>query len=177
MNRTKMKCLIATATILVATVEPAIAGGPVSPEVFKTNYNLHAGDLLPVLQTTKCRTIDVAKRPGKSILECRTQASNALLTIDGMNNRFESAWLMVDASALPHPSDLMRAGGLLLRVAKGYHYGDHLALAQQAITGALKNKGKPSCINDPASGGRLCVTTDNGGIYNMVLDRAQPTKG
>ncbi|MEF9360931.1 hypothetical protein V4887_23600, partial [Ralstonia solanacearum species complex bacterium KE449] len=45
-----------------------------------------------------------------------------IAVINGMNKRFDGAWLMLDASALPHPSDLTRAGGLLLRVAKGYHY-------------------------------------------------------
>ncbi|WP_199031709.1 hypothetical protein [Ralstonia sp. ASV6] len=172
MNRTM---LILAAT--VAASAPAMAKGPVSPEVFRDSYNVHAKDLLPALQTTQCRTINAAKKPGKSILECQTVANNTLLSIDGINKRFDGAWLMVNASALPHPSDLMRAGGLLLRVAKGYHYGDHLALAQEAIIGAQKSMGNPSCVDDPASGSRLCVSTDNGTIYNMILNRSEPKKG
>ncbi|ATI26948.1 Hypothetical Protein RRSL_02409 [Ralstonia solanacearum UW551] len=166
--------ILAIATIASA---PAMAKGPISPEVFRDSYNAHAKDLLPALQTTQCRTISAAKEPGKAILECQTVANNTLLSINGMNKRFDGAWLMLDASALPHPSDLTRAGGLLLRVAKGYHYGNHLALAQEAIIGAQRSKGKQSCIDDPASGSRLCVSTDNGTIYNMILEQAEPKKG
>lgn len=171
-----MKRLAFFAAIAAATITPAFASGPVSPETFKASYNMHAKDMLPALKTTECKTITAAKKPGKTITECSTVADNSLLSIDGFNNRFDGAWLVVDVRSLPSPSDITRAGGLLLRVAKGYQYGNHLALAQEAVNGARKHMGKPSCIDDPASASRLCVSTNDGSVYSMTLGRAESPK-
>lgn len=160
---------IAAALFPLLVTASALAEFSASPGAFRKAYDDYGKELQPALLTTQCRTVN-PKQPAKhSILECQIATSNSLLSIDSENGRFSGAWLMVDVTALPHPSDLTRAAGLLLMVAKDASYGNHLGLATAALAGASKNRGKDSCIDDPASSSRLCARTENGKTYDLVL--------
>lgn len=165
-----MKTLILIALLALLPLSANAKSDALSPDATRSRFDSHAKDMVPLLQTTSCRTIHAAKLAGKTILECKMRVQNSLLSIDAMNGQITGIWLMIDATNLEHPSDIRRAGGTLIRMARNTSYGDHLQVASDALLGAHKEKGKASCIDDAESASRLCITTDDGRIYDMTLE-------
>lgn len=152
------------------TISPlALANQP----TFRDKYNMAAKDMVPALQTTSCETKPVKNISGKETIECQVQLANTLLSLDSINNRLAGVWLMLDASQLSHPSDLMRTGGMLLRAARGTSYGDYLAVAGEAFKSSQQQGWKRACVDDKASSTRLCVSSDDKKIFNLLLSPIQ----
>ena len=95
---------------------------------------------------------------------------NSLLSIDAMNNVATGIWLMIDSSNFSSGTDILRSAGLLVRVARGgLPAGDHLMVGQSALDNLLKTK-KQYCVDDAESSAKLCLSSDDGRIYNMTID-------
>ncbi|WP_334159352.1 hypothetical protein [Oryzomicrobium sp.] len=133
---------------------------------FRDRYNAAAAEMVPVLKTTGCKA---KKATEKTITECELQASNALLTLDSQNNRLTSVWLMFDSTQLGHPSDTVRAGGMLLRAARGSSYGDYLAVALNAFDKSRRQGWSQACVDDKESSSRFCVSGNERGIFNITI--------
>lgn len=151
--------------VLLATF--SIAAYATQP-TFRERYNDAAKDLVPQLQTTGCKTKQGVA--GKSIMECELQTTNALLSLDSVNNKLSGVWLLVDPAQLPGRSgDVVRAGGMLLRSARGTTYGDYLAVAMDVFKASSKQGWKEACKDDSASASRLCVSANARGVFNITL--------
>lgn len=140
-----------------------------APPDFRKHYDKAAKDMIPMLQTIDCSIKKVKSAPGKTITECRLKISNALLSIDHLNKQFSGAWLMLDSSQLPHPSDLARSGGMLLRAARGSYYGDYLAVSSSVFEASRQRGWQEACADDKDSASRFCVSGNDHGIFNITV--------
>lgn len=135
---------------------------------FRDRYNEAARDLVPQLQTTDCVTRQAPA--GKAITECKLKAGNALLSLDSINNRLSGVWLLVDSAQLADNADVARAGGLLLRTARGTAHGDHLAVAADVLDTSRRQGWKEACKDDAASASKLCVSANSHGVFHITLN-------
>lgn len=145
------------------------AGAWASQPTFRDKYNAAAKEMVPALQITTCKTIPAKKLPGKEIIECELQLSNALLSLDSMNKRLTGVWLMVDSTQLGHPSDVIRAGGMLLRAARNTHYGDYLAVTADLMNASRKNGWREACIDDQESDAHFCISRNDRAVFDITL--------
>lgn len=152
-------------TLLAGASVACIAAQP----TFRDKYNAAAKDMVPVLQTTGCEAKPVKNSTTKAITECQLNVPNGLLTLDSESGKLRSVWLMLDSTQLAHPSDLMRAGGMLLRAGRGTYYGDYLAVSSKVFDASSRQDGKEACVDDAASASRLCVSSENKRIFNLTL--------
>lgn len=153
----------AAAALLAVVSIAAHSGQP----TFRDRYNDVAKEMVPLLQTTGCETKQASA--GKAITECKLQASNALLSLDSVNNKLSGVWLLVDSTQLAHPSDIVRAGGLLLRTARGASYGNYLAVATDVMDASRKQGWKEACKDDAASASRFCVSANARQVFSITL--------
>lgn len=159
-----MKFLVCMLALLLAQTL-AEAAQP----TFRDKYNSAAKEMVPSLQIKTCKTIPAKKPPGKEIIECELQLFNALLSLDSMNKRLTGVWLMVDSTQLAHPSDVMRAGGMLLRAARNTHYGDYLAVTADLMNASRKNGWREACIDDQESDAHFCISRNDRAVFDMTL--------
>ncbi|API77980.1 hypothetical protein AC251_26140 (plasmid) [Ralstonia pseudosolanacearum] len=159
-----MKRLIAM-TLLACASLTCLGAQP----TFRDKYNAAAKEMVPVLQTTGCDTKAVRNSATKAITECRLKMPNGLLTLDSESAKLKGVWLMLDSSQLEHPSDLVRAGGMLLRAGRGGHYGDYLAVASSLLDASRRQGWKEACVDDAQSASRFCVSSDNERVFNLIL--------
>jgi hypothetical protein len=136
---------------------------------FREKYNTAAKDMVPALQTSSCETKPVKSIAGKAITECRVQLSNSLLSLDSADNKLTGVWLVLDSSALGHPTDLVRAGGVLLRAARGTSYGDYLAVSTSVFDASRRQGWQKACVDDKEAAARFCVSGNERGIFNITL--------
>ncbi len=150
--------LLAVSSVVAQAAQPT----------FRDRYNDAAKELVPQLQTTGCETKQAAG--GKAVTECKLQADNALLSLDSVNNKLAGVWLLVDSTKLANGGDVARAGGLLLRTARGTAQGNHLAVATDVLDASRKQGWKEACKDDAASASRLCVSANARGVFHITLN-------
>lgn len=155
-------------SVLTLLASVSLAGVAAQP-TFRDKYNAAAKDMVPVLQTTGCEAKPVKNSTAKAIMECQLNMPNGLLTLDSESGKLRSVWLMLDSTQLANRGDLMRAGGMLLRAARGADYGDYLAVASTAVDASSRQGWKEACVDDAPSASRLCVSSDNKRIFDLTL--------
>lgn len=158
--------MIYSRVLLVFLAGLSVAAQAAQP-TFRDRYNEAAKDLLPQLQTTGCETKSV--NADKAITECKLQSPNALLSLDSMNNKLSGVWLVVDATKLANAAEVARAGGVLVRAARGTAHGNHLAVATDVFELSRKNGWNEACKEDLTSTSRLCVSAANRSVYHFTL--------
>lgn len=160
-------CLILLSMSLAANA----ASKSFTSDQFIELFNEAAVEKVPALKTTSCRLIRAETVPGKTITQCETVLDNSALTIDALNNKTTSAWLMLDFTKLNHPTDLWRSAALLVRVARGGEgFGNYLQVGTDTLRGMQQLNGKKYCLDDKESASRLCMQTNDGRIYDITLD-------
>lgn len=159
-----------TAALAIAFLP--IAVGAAQP-TFKEKYNAAAKDVLPALQTTSCRVIQSNSSPGQAVTECQLKMENALLSMVSKNNKLTNVWLHFDSNSLGHPTDAMRAGGVLIRAARGVSYGNYLEVSTQAFKKSSDFHWNDVCVNDEQSASALCVSKERETIFQLTLKPIQ----
>ncbi|MBO9538744.1 hypothetical protein [Herbaspirillum sp.] len=164
-----MKHLLKNILFLLSVIPAMTLAAPPTQTKFLKSYSSASQEMTPELQTTSCTSKPIVKVPGKTITECRLNVGNSLLTIDSMNNQVTGVWLMLDSQKLNPSSDLIRTGGMLIRAMRGSYYGDYLAVSASVFSASSKKKWKEVCTDDKDSSSRVCVSSDDGNIFNMTL--------
>lgn len=124
---------------------------------FRDYYNEAAKQYFPAVSFKKCDTKIVKKVPGKSMVECGLMISNALLTVDGMNGMFDGASLMVDGKQLSSPTELFRAGAILLLAGRKGNGAGHFSESYDLMHKARKSN-KEECLTDASIKAKFCVS-------------------
>lgn len=157
-------------TVLFLLAMNVFAGQAFTSNQIIQLFNEASADKVPLLQTTACKTLNSKAIANKSIYECHTVLENSLLTVDALDGKAESIWLMLDADKLPHPTDIWRSAGILVRVARGGEaFGNYLQAGTDALRGMQQNQSKQHCVIDQESNAELCMQSDDGRIYNIIL--------
>ncbi len=86
------------------------------------------------------------------------------------NTQLYGVELLVIADKVDHPTDMWRAGGLLLAAARDEKAGNHLKVSIDLYSQALKLKpGSENCTTDEQSKSKFCaaMTKDGDVIYTL----------
>lgn len=137
---------------------------------FRDRYNGLAKQMAPTLVTRECVNTKSHGKNRDQLIECHLAAPGAQLTISALNNRFTGALLELDIQKLTSSGDLMKAGRILLRIARGKdtETEDPVEMMQMVIE-AQQYLGKSSCEDTPSQQTRFCVATDDKKIYRFVI--------
>lgn len=148
---------------------PAAAKKLAQPS-FRDRYNALAKITAPAMATRECVTTNSAGRNRDSLIECPLVSDGAQLTIGGLNNKFTGALLKLDTQKLNNSNDLMKAGRILLRLARGkdVEREDPVEMMQLVIE-AQQNLGKGACVDTPEQRTRFCVMTDDKKVYHFAI--------
>ncbi len=154
--------------LLTVVVIPSLAFA-VQPS-FRDRYNALAKLIAPALSTRECIE---TKSPGRNrdiLIECSLTAPGAKLTISGLKNRFTGALLQLDVRQLDNSGDLMKAGRILLRMARGKdaEAEDPVEMMQMVIE-AQQHLGKGACEDAPSQQTRFCISTDDKKVYHLAI--------
>jgi hypothetical protein len=154
--------------ILALALSTAVLAAP-PKKTFRETWKAAAKDMLPALQIKQCKNVPV-KDGNRVLIECSLKIGNSMLTVEGTKTATTGAWLMLDASRLEQPSDLMRAGGLLIRTGRGGSMsGNYLQFSLETFQQSKAQGWKEACSRDEINGAKFCVSSDDGRIFHLTL--------
>lgn len=175
MKRTIFLLLI-MAFSLPCFAEPSIAEAEklkkaqAAPPSFRDRYNAVAKIVAPALGFRECITKKTIGRNHDTIIDCPLVSAGSQLTVAGLNNLITSALLDIDVQKLNSPGDLMKAGRIFLRLARGkdFEKEDPVEMMQLVIE-AQESLGKGACVDTPEQRTRFCIMTDDKKVYQFAI--------
>jgi len=156
----------ATLAVLLLCCFPCLAGQP----SFRDRYNAMAKITAPILGTRECITTKSLGRNRDTLIECPLVSAGAQLTVSSLNNRLTGVLLDLDVQQLDNAGDLMKAGSILLRLARGKDFEKEASFEMtQLVIEAQENLGKGACVDTPVQRTRFCVMTDDKKVYQFAI--------
>lgn len=154
--------------LLTAVIIPSLAF--TAQPSFRDRYNTLAKQIAPALATRECVETKSVGRNRDVLIECPLALPGAQLTVSGLNNKFTGALLELDVQKLGNSGDLMKAGRILLRLARGKdaESEDPIEMTQMVIE-AQQHLGKSACEDTPAQQTRFCIMTDDKKVYRFAI--------
>ncbi|WP_231409648.1 hypothetical protein [Ralstonia solanacearum] len=165
-----MKRLIAL-TLLAGTSLACFSAQP----SFRERYDGLAKTMAPALAIREC-TSNKSSGPNRDTLtECALTSPGAVLSLGGLNNKLTGVLLQLNVNQLENPADLMKAGRILLRIARNKDSAREDSMEMTAMVVEAQNKlGKNICEDTPTQGTRFCLATDDKKSYRFAITNLKP---